>query len=305
VTAQNVAAVRPVDDRSPIGSLQQPGGRTPLSLDPPLDPKLDAMVPDRAALDAEQPIDRDALVGDLVLQPVERDRVRLRMIMLVAIVIGCSMLALAWRYTPLAEWLDVDRVAAAARAFEAHPLAPLGVLTAFVIGGFLLVPVVALIAATVLVFGPFLGALYALLAALASAASTYALGRAVGRDAVRRFAGKRLNALSQHLGRRGLIAVTIVRMLPMAPFTVVNAVAGASHIGWRDFLLGTALGMLPGIALTSAFVDRAFAAIREPSSGTATMLIGIVLLAATLILWGPRRLARSGATVADDAGHVG
>jgi uncharacterized membrane protein YdjX (TVP38/TMEM64 family) len=244
-------------------------------------------------------------MNELVPQPIERDRVRLRMSVLVAIVIAFSALALAWRYTPLSQWLDAGTIAAAARAFEAHPLAPLGVLAAFIVGGLVFVPVMALIAATVLVFGPFAGGVYALLGALASAATTYALGRAVGRDAVRRLAGKRLNALSQRLGRQGLIAVTLVRLVPMAPFTVVNAVAGASHIGWRDFLLGTLLGMLPGITLTSAFVDRAFAAIRQPGPRTAIVLVAIVLVAATLLTWLRRRLARVAPAAPSDAAHVG
>ena len=36
-------------------------------------------------------------------------------------------------------------------------------------------------------------------------------------------------------------------MLPIAPFSIVNVVAGASHIRWSDFLLGTVIGLLPGI----------------------------------------------------------
>ena len=40
--------------------------------------------------------------------------------------------------------------------------------------------------------------------------------------------------------------VITLRIVPVAPFTVVNLVAGASHISFRDFALGTLLGMLAG-----------------------------------------------------------
>jgi len=71
--------------------------------------------------------------------------------------------------------------------------------------------------------------------------------------------------------------VLIIRLLPVAPYTVINIVAGASHIGWRDYLLGTALGLAPGIVMIMLFVDRAVAAIREPGPGTLAVLAVIVV----------------------------
>jgi uncharacterized membrane protein YdjX (TVP38/TMEM64 family) len=72
-----------------------------------------------------------------------------------------------------------------------------------------------------------------------------------------------------------LLAVVFVRLLPIAPFSVVNVVAGASHIGWRDFLLGTAIGLLPGVLLISLFVDRATAAIRDPGPAAFALLTAV------------------------------
>jgi uncharacterized membrane protein YdjX (TVP38/TMEM64 family) len=151
----------------------------------------------------------------------------------------------------------------------------------FVVAGVIMVPVTLLIAATVAVFGPFLGIVYAFVGAMASALATYALGRALGRNTVRRIAGKRLNDLSRRLARRGLLAVLLVRVIPVAPYAVVNVVAGATHIGWRDYVLGTALGLVPGLVITTAFVDRAIAALRSP--GTATFATRAAVLAAIVV----------------------
>ena len=63
---------------------------------------------------------------------------------------------------------------------------------------------------------------------------------------MRRFAGRRVNAVSRRLSQHGLWAMTLLRLLPIAPFSVVNLVAGASEMRLRDFLLGSLLGMLPG-----------------------------------------------------------
>lgn len=99
--------------------------------------------------------------------------------------------------------------------------------------------------------------------ALLSAVTIFGLGRALGRYRVQRFAGRRVAHLSRRIAQRGFWAILIVRLLPIAPFSMVNLVAGATSLSLRDFLLGTALGMSPGIVLMSAFVDRLAEALRN------------------------------------------
>ena len=143
-----------------------------------------------------------------------------------------------------------------------------------------------------LVFGPWLGPLYTIVGATASAALTFGIGRKLGRETVRRLAGGRVNDLSRRLAKRGLLAIAFVRLLPIAPFSIVNVVAGASHIRWSDFLLGTIIGLLPGIATTTFFVDRAIAALRHPGADTLGLLALALALIVALVLT-LRRLLRS------------
>jgi phosphatidylserine/phosphatidylglycerophosphate/cardiolipin synthase-like enzyme/uncharacterized membrane protein YdjX (TVP38/TMEM64 family) len=288
-----------------IEALHDPQGRTLERAELPLDPTLDGIVPDHTVLDPEEPTDADKLVEDLVHEPEVRDSARRRFAIFLGVVVAVGALAVAWRFTPLREFLSVDRLATFAAVLETHPLAPLGVLAAFVVGGFLLVPVTLMIGASALVFGPIEGALYAFVGALASAAATYAAGRGLGRDAVRRFAGRRLNRLSRRLGQRGLMAITLIRLVPVAPYSVVNVVAGASHIGWRDFLAGTALGLAPGLVITSAFVDRAVAAARDPGPGTVLALVAVAALAVALVRWMRRRLVPLREGAPPDGEHAG
>ena len=58
---------------------------------------------------------------------------------------------------------------------------------------------------------------------------TYSVGSLLGRETVRRFAGAQVSRLSRRIARHGLTAILIVRILPVAPFTVVNVMAGASR----------------------------------------------------------------------------
>ncbi|MEP7208956.1 MAG: VTT domain-containing protein [Casimicrobiaceae bacterium] len=303
-TAEVAAALARADGwlHAAIGALQVDGQRTLASADPELDPMVDAVTPDHGVLDPEQPLDPDLIMDELVPVPEHRAGVRRRMLGLLALVLALAGLAATWRFTNLGAQLGFDDLVRYAAWIDASPVAPLLVALAYVAGGLMVFPVTVLIAVTTLVFGPFQGSLYALGGALLSAAVVYALGRALGRDTVRRLAGKNLNALSRRLARRGLLAMLLVRLVPIAPFSMINAVAGASHIGWRDFLLGTALGLTPGIVMTAAFVDRAIAAVRHPGPATFALLALVVLLFGGAGWMLRRRLARD-ATVpppADD-----
>jgi phosphatidylserine/phosphatidylglycerophosphate/cardiolipin synthase-like enzyme/uncharacterized membrane protein YdjX (TVP38/TMEM64 family) len=288
-----------------IDALHNPHGRTLEPVVAPLDATLDALVPDHTVLDPERPTDADALVNDLVRSPDVREGARRRVAVFAGVVLVAAGLAAVWHFSPVREVLSLKQLAAFGDALRGHPLAPLAIVAAFVIAGFLFVPVTLLIGACALVFGPLAGSLYAFVGAIASAAATYGAGRLLGRDAVRRLAGSALNRISQRLGRRGLIAVTLVRLVPLAPFTVVNAVAGASHIGWRDFLVGTALGLLPGLVVTAAFVDRALAAARHPGPGTFALLAAVAAVAVAAVRWIRRRLAPPRDPGPADGEHAG
>ena len=185
-------------------------------------------------------------------------------------------LAAAWRWTPLAEWLSADNLAAVARAIEAMPGAPAIVVAGYVLAGLVMIPLVMLIAATVVVFGPFLGFVYALAGAMTSAVVTFALGRVLGRDLLHSLAGGRLERLRRRFARRGVLAVTAVRLVPIAPFTVVNLVAGALHIRAAHFMAGTLLGLIPGLTATALFTDGLLTAIRDPSPRAFAVLAGLV-----------------------------
>jgi phospholipase D1/2 len=247
--------------------------------DPLVTPELDALIPEQALFDPERPLEPDELVAQFVPQDARKPLPR-RLISVGAFALGLALLAVVWRWTPLREWVNLDSLVALARHLEALPFTPLAVIGSYVIAGLLVIPVTLLIAVTGIVFGPVQGMLYAVGGTLLSAAVTYGVGHWLGRDTVQRLLGPRINRLSQRVARRGIVAMVVLRVLPIAPFTVVNVVAGASHIRFRDYLIGTLLGMLPGIAMTVIFVHHLAEAVRKPSVGT----VAILALVAALII---------------------
>src|SRR5690606_34610475 len=134
---------------------------------------------------------------------------------------------------------DPERVAPWLDSVAGTAWAPLALLAGYVVGGLVMFPVTVLIAATALTFGAWPGALYAIAGCLASAAITYHAGRlAARRGWLGGPAGPRVRRIGRRLARQGVLSVMILRFVPIAPFTVVNLVAGGAQIRFRDYMIG-------------------------------------------------------------------
>jgi len=72
------------------------------------------------------------------------------------------------------------------------------------------------------------------------------------------------------------------RIVPLAPFAVVNMVAGACQIRLSDFLLATALGMSPGIFMIVVLQDQLGRTLSDPTIGTIALLIALAVFFALL-----------------------
>jgi uncharacterized membrane protein YdjX (TVP38/TMEM64 family) len=153
------------------------------------------------------------------------------------------------------------------------------VLIVFVAASLISVPILALIGATVVTLGPVLGFICSAVGTLMAATATFGVGRLIGRQPLKRWLGSRLDALEQRIRKRGIIAIALLRKVPIAPFTFVNMIIGALGIRYRDFIVGTALGMLPGIAAFAFVSDRAIDAWREPTPQN------IALIGTAIVLW--------------------
>jgi uncharacterized membrane protein YdjX (TVP38/TMEM64 family) len=161
------------------------------------------------------------------------------------------LFTLCWQFTSLKNFFTPDKLLILAQELKTNPLAPLLVTTVYLIGGFVAFPVFILIPATALVFGPLFGGLYSLLGLLANASILYGLGHILGHETITRLAGNRINQLSQQLANRSILTIATLRFLPLAPFTVINLIAGASQIRFREYTLGTLIGILPAIVIMS------------------------------------------------------
>ncbi|MCE9648509.1 MAG: VTT domain-containing protein [Parvibaculum sp.] len=215
-----------------------------------------------------------------------------RFVKLGIVVLAVVLLVLAWRVTPLAAYTDVDTLKTAFTSAENSVWGPLVVIGIFVVAGLFAFPVTLLIAATAAAFGGWQGLVYASCGALTSALVTYYIGRHFGADRLRGLMGPRINRLSQKIASQGILAVAMLRLVPVAPFTLVNLVAGAARVGFIDYTVGTMMGLAPGIVLMSALGRQMMEILKAPTAGDIVMLLGLLVAWAALSFVMQRLVAR-------------
>jgi uncharacterized membrane protein YdjX (TVP38/TMEM64 family) len=266
--------------------------RTLIPLPISMDPIWGNICLDAEFCDPERPVSPEMVIRHMLPEEFKEPAVR-RVPWLIALVVVLSGLAIAWRSLPLGEWAHSAAWLFQAELFWRMPLTPLIVLTAYVIGSFLMIPFMLMVFLTGVWFGPFYGFLYGWAGGVLSSSILFGAGLILGRETVRRLGGRLVNRISYRLARHGFLAVAVVQVLPIAPFTIVNLVAGASRISFADHLKGTLAGLAPLVLMVAAFGDRMTAAIRQPGGLNFLILGASSLLFVLVFLW-LRGMSQSG-----------
>jgi uncharacterized membrane protein YdjX (TVP38/TMEM64 family) len=209
-------------------------------------------------------------------KPVSPRKGRQTVLLAGALVIP-ALLALAWKFTPLEALVTPEALTNFLGGWHGWSAALIVILT-FVVGGLVAFPVILLIVATAASFDPVTGLAASLCGILASAALVFATGRLFGEQMVRRIAGGRLERVRNKLVGNGVLAVALIRLVPIAPFSLVNLVAGALRVGFTEFMLGTVLGMVPGLVTIFALGATASKLLQNPTPSNVTLLVFAVAL---------------------------
>jgi phosphatidylserine/phosphatidylglycerophosphate/cardiolipin synthase-like enzyme/uncharacterized membrane protein YdjX (TVP38/TMEM64 family) len=191
-----------------------------------------------------------------------------------------------------AQDLDPRALLESLRQTATHPLAPLIAVPAFVAGSIVVAPVTGMIALCALLFSPWVGSLTAIAGTLIATAVNFAIGARLGQVIEARAPKsvvQRIRSISSNADAWSLAGL---RLIPIAPFTIINLLAGAAGVRLSRFLLGTLLGMGPGVVLICLSVDRARAALSgepvfDPWIIGAIAAAGVTLIA--IRLWQQRQ----------------
>lgn len=219
----------------------------------------------------------------------------------VLLVLIAGAVFLAWRLGVF-DLRDPHQLAAAVRrARGVSGIAPLFVVVYAVVATFGL-PATPFTLAGGAIFGTGLGSLLNWCGAVLGAMGSFTLAKVLGRDALRRLLGRRAEKLDGLIERGGGGFATMfrLRLLPVVPFNVLSLAAGIAGVRFRDYALGTALGIVPGTIVYTYFADSLISGAAGASRaafarvGVAAGLLLAVSFAPTLL----RRIRRSRANAA-------
>jgi uncharacterized membrane protein YdjX (TVP38/TMEM64 family) len=206
---------------------------------------------------------------------------RLRLGLAIALLGGGALLAAAAGGPSVSEvrsWVE-----------SGGPGAPVVFVLLYVVLTVLFFPGAVLTGAGGALFGVAAGTGLSVVGGTAGATTAFLIGRRLGRGTVERAAGRRVRALDAWLGRRGLTTVLYLRLFPVVPFNVLNYASGATAISARDYVLGTAVGIIPG-----AFAYAALGgSLEDPWSPEFLGAVGLALALAVMGALEARRRRRA------------
>lgn len=228
--------------------------------------------------DPDGPISVEELLHDPKADPPRESRLA-GLIKIGLVILVVVALVLSWRYTPLSEWASTENIANLFGQAAASPWALPIVIGIYAAASLVVFPITLLIAATAAAFGTWQGLLFATLGSMVSAMVTYTAGRKLGARMLRRYMGPRMNRVASRVKDNGILAVTMLRLMPTAPFTLVNMIAGATKIRVLDYTIGTFLGLAPGILAMSALGGRIMNVLRDPT------FLDVAIFVAIMIAW--------------------
>lgn len=252
-----------------------------------LDPEIDRQIPGAAVIDPERARPPEELI-DMFIEKKARRPLRRKAAAFAALIALTVITAGLLKFTPLGESISPGDLLAQLGDLRETPGGTwlfLGLAIVALLAG---LPATPLVVVAALLFGAWTGFGLAYGALTVAALIGFLVGHFLGGEALRRLAGKRLDELSRRLARRGILTVFSLRLIPLAPFTVVNLVAGATRIRFRDFLIGSLAGLAPGTAALTIFSDQLLRTVLEPSAAT----IGVLALLTALFVgigWGLSR----------------
>ena len=205
---------------------------------------------------------------------------RNRAVVILAIALALTgVLTVLWRYTPLADAITPETVIQWVDGMSEKWWTPIVILVAYTPAMFVMFPRPLITLAAVVAYGPIVGGALAMTGIEIASTVAYFAGRLMKEETLHRWAGPKFEHVASFLKKRGLFATFMVRLLPVAPFAVVSAVAGALRLRLWHLIVGTFFGMFPGMFGTTLLGDQVAEALSTGNVNWWIVAAGVTLLA--------------------------
>lgn len=241
---------------------------------------LGALGPYANPADPERPVDPETMIERFVANELQETG-KAGVFHFAVILAALTALTIGWTGGTVADWTGADalRNGYSITRFGILPIFVVPVL--YVVGGLARIPVTLLVGVTAIVLDLTAALFYAFLGCVFSAAVGYHLGRYLGRELLRRLAGRHLNRLSALLGAGDQGTIAKIRLIPTIPFALANLVMGAAGIDFRTFAAGTTAGLAPCVIAMCLFTEHLKDLLR---SGSPADIVVLVVTAAFILI---------------------
>ncbi|MCR4289580.1 MAG: TVP38/TMEM64 family protein [Candidatus Scalindua sp.] len=179
----------------------------------------------------------------------------------------------AFRYTPLSQYTQKETLLDLLSRFREHWWGPVGFIIIYGIGCAFALPGSLLTLCGGAIFGVAWGSFYNILASNLGATLAFLMARYFGRDFVARLMKGRIESFDEKIAGNGFRFIFTLRLIPLVPFNGLNFGSGLSRIKYRDYLLGSVLGMLPGTFIYTYFADALLSGVTGSGKKAMTNLI--------------------------------
>lgn len=153
-------------------------------------------------------------------------------------------------------------------------------------------------------FGAWLGTTYVVIAATIGASVVYLAARYAFYDLMRAKAGSAIRKMEAGFAENAFSYLLVLRLVPLFPFWLVNLVPALLGVNLRSFVMGTAIGIIPGTFVYVSIGDGLGALFdqgKSPDLGIIfeprilTPIIGLAVLAMIPVAYKKLRNRNSGA----------
>jgi uncharacterized membrane protein YdjX (TVP38/TMEM64 family) len=135
------------------------------------------------------------------------------------------------------------------------------------------------------------GLAVALVGGVLGGLAAFGLSRLLGRPAVARFAGSRMEVVDRLMADRGFWALLVGRLVPVIPFVPLSYGAGLTAVRLTPYALSTALGLVPSTVVQVGVGASAGVLAERATTFTVVPVVGaaLVLAGLGLVVWRRRR----------------
>ena len=128
-------------------------------------------------------------------------------------------------------------------------MAPIIFIILYILATIFFIPGTPLTISGGLIFGKFVGTFYTIIGATIGATIAFSMSRYLGESFIEKLLKDKYKKLYQYdekIKTNGLAVVLFLRLIPLFPFNGLNFALGLTKLKRRDFIIGTAIGIIPG-----------------------------------------------------------